>query len=72
LCSSRSWTACADCALRPASDELPGWVVVALPSAGWPLSAVDEQARRDALPGLGYRIVTQDGTVVLYRRATGP
>ncbi len=46
--------------------------MVALPSAGWPLSPVDEMERQDALPGLGYRVIIQSDNVVLYRRVTGP
>jgi hypothetical protein len=44
------------------------WVVVALPSAGRPLSTVEEQERVAALPGLNYRVVVRSGNVVLYRR----
>jgi hypothetical protein len=44
------------------------WVVMALPSAGWPLSTLEEQERVAALPGLNYRVVARSGDVVLYRR----
>jgi uncharacterized membrane protein len=54
--------------LQPTPGELPEWVAVATPSAGWPLSGVDEQARVEALPGLGYRLVANAGNVLLFRR----
>lgn len=55
--------------LFPLQAMRPEWVVVALPSAGWPVSVVDEQNKVNALPGLGYRLVADSGNVLLFHRS---
>jgi len=50
------------------SGSAPEWVAVALPSAGWPVSDVDEARLVWGLSGLGFRRVVSTGNVELFRR----